>query len=197
MKLISLKEYAEQKGISYEAVRQQVARYRDELGDHVVVDGRQMFLDEEAVAFLDERRQKNPVVMIQESKDEAIEALRADREQLLIKVAAQADRISELAEWKADHALAIAAAEHHELLLKAAEDEKAKLQSQIDEERAAHQADKEDAAAALQAEQEEKIEVQGKLRAAEQEVDRLWEQLAAAEAELEKPWWQRRRKKKK
>lgn len=197
MKLISLKEYAEQKGISYEAVRQQVARYRDELGDHVVVDGRQMFLDEEAVAFLDERRQKNPVVMIQESKDEAIEALRADREQLLIKVAAQADRISELAEWKADHALAIAAAEHHELQLKAAEDDKAQLKAQLAEEQVAHQRDKEEAAAALQAEQEEKLEALKAKRAAEVEIDKLWEQLAAAEAELEKPWWQRKRRKKK
>ena len=51
MKTVSLKDYAEQKRVSYEAVRQQVIRYKKELGNHIIRDGRQQFLDEEAVAF--------------------------------------------------------------------------------------------------------------------------------------------------
>lgn len=104
MSVISLREYARIKSISYEAVRQQVTRYREELGDHVVKDGRQQFLDEEAVAFLDERRQKNPVVIYQENKDEELERLRAERQQLLEelngaknRIIAQQDRLYELA----------------------------------------------------------------------------------------------------
>ena len=98
MNVISLREYAEQKKVTYEAVRQQVNRYREELSGHIIKDGRQQFLDEVAVAFLDERREKSPITIIQQNKDEAIEELERTREQLLIKIAAQADRIAELAE---------------------------------------------------------------------------------------------------
>ena len=105
MKTVSLKDYAEQKRVSYEAVRQQVIRYKKELGNHIIRDGRQQFLDEEAVAFLDEKRQKNPVTVIQQDKNGQIEALEEQVKQLLMKTAAQADRIAELSEWKAKEAL--------------------------------------------------------------------------------------------
>ena len=105
MKTVSLKDYAEQKRVSYEAVRQQVIRYKKELGNHIIRDGRQQFLDEEAVAFLDEKRQKNPVTVIQQDKNGQIEALEEQVKQLLMKTAAQADRIAELSEWKAEKAL--------------------------------------------------------------------------------------------
>lgn len=75
MNVISLKDYAKQNNVSYEAVRKQVVRYADELGAHIIRDGRQQFLDEEAIAFLDAKRQKNPVAIIQMDKDERIEAL--------------------------------------------------------------------------------------------------------------------------
>lgn len=94
MNVISLKDYAKQNNISYEAVRQQVVRYKDDLAEHIIRDGRQQFLDEEAVAFLDAKRQKNPVAIIQMDKDEQIEALRREKENLLIKVAEQADVIA-------------------------------------------------------------------------------------------------------
>lgn len=117
MKVISLKDYAAEKGISYEAVRQQVVRYKEELDPHIIRDGRQQFLDEEAVAFLDSKRQKNPMAIIQMDKNEQIEALEEQVKQLLVKTAAQADRISELAQWKADNAVAIAQAHQTQLLL--------------------------------------------------------------------------------
>lgn len=117
MVLISLKDYAENNNVTYEAVRQQVVRYADELGDHVVKKGRQQFLDEEAVAFLDEKRKKNPVTVIQMNKDEEIEALRREKEGLLLKIAEQADKISKLSEWKADNAVLIAKADASVVLL--------------------------------------------------------------------------------
>lgn len=88
MQVISLKEYAEQSHISYEAVRKQVIRYAAELEGHIIKDGRQQFLDEEAVAFLDEKRKKNPVVIYQANKDEEIERLQKEKEALLLKLAA-------------------------------------------------------------------------------------------------------------
>jgi len=117
MTVISLKDYAKQNNVSYEAVRQQVVRYKNELADHIIKDGRQQFLDDEAVAFLDAKRQKNPVAIIQMDKDETIDALWREKEDLLQKIAIQADKISELSAWKADNALAIAEANQRQLLL--------------------------------------------------------------------------------
>lgn len=117
MNVITLRDYAKQNNISYEAVRKQLVRYKDELAEHIIRDGRQQFLDEEAVAFLDAKRQKNPVALIQQSKDEAIEALRQEKEDLLQKIAEQADKIAALSEWKSDNAVAIAEANNRQLLL--------------------------------------------------------------------------------
>ena len=117
MNVITLRDYAKQNNVSYEAVRKQVVRYAAELGDHIIKDGRQQFLDEEAVAFLDGKRQKNPVAIIQMDKDETIDALRREKEDLLQKIAIQADKISELSAWKADNVLAIAEANQRQLLL--------------------------------------------------------------------------------
>ena len=121
MNVISLKEYAKNRNITYEAVRQQVVRYADELKEHLIKDGRQQFLNEEAVAFLDERRAKNPVVVQQADKDAELEELRQARDNLLLKVTAQADKIAELSEWKAENALLLAEAKHQQALLQSAE----------------------------------------------------------------------------
>lgn len=87
MTVITLRDYAKQNNISYEAVRKQVVRYQDELAGHLIKDGRQQFLDEEAVAFLDARRQKNPVAIIQIEKDEKIDQLEHENKLLLQELA--------------------------------------------------------------------------------------------------------------
>lgn len=122
MNLITLKDYAKQNNVSYEAVRQQVTRYVDELGEHIVRDGRQQFLDEEAVAFLDTKRQKNPVVIVQQNKDEEIEELKNLVENLRTVNTEQANKIAALSEWKADNAVAIAEANYNLKLLEAGEE---------------------------------------------------------------------------
>lgn len=100
--MISLKEYAKKNHITYEAVRAQVSRYREQLDEHIIQDGRTQYLDEIAVAFLDERRQKNPVVVYQQGKDEAIESLRLELEGAYKKIAAQAVVITDLQQFKID-----------------------------------------------------------------------------------------------
>lgn len=87
MNVITLRDYAKQNNISYEAVRKQVVRYQDELAGHLIRDGRQQFLDDEAVAFLDARRQKNPVAIIQIEKDEKIDQLEHENKILLQELA--------------------------------------------------------------------------------------------------------------
>lgn len=181
MNVISLKDYAAQKNISYEAVRQQVVRYKDELAGHVIRDGRQQFLDEEAVAFLDAKRQKNPVAIIQMDKDEQIEDLEDQVKKLLVKTAAQADRISELAEWKAENALLIAGAEQSRLALQASQEEKAALQRDYDQAAQALEQMREEAAQRLQeAEAAEERELQAK-----READQLRAELEDRKAH---PW---------
>lgn len=91
--MISMKDYAEQKNISYEAVRKSVARYKDELEGHIVKVDRTQYLDDEAVAFLDEKRQKNPVFIIQQDKDEQIERLEREVDALKSKVIMLYERI--------------------------------------------------------------------------------------------------------
>lgn len=64
--MITFKEYAERNNITYEAVRQQVARYSEELEGHIIRKGRVQFLDEEAVLFLNEHRSPLPAVIYRE-----------------------------------------------------------------------------------------------------------------------------------
>ena len=133
MNVISLRDYADQRNITYEAVRQQVARYKVELEGHVIKDGRQRFLDEEAVAILDGKRNKSPVTIIQQNKDEEIEVLRQQKEAFLLKIAAQADEIAELAKWKAEQAVLIAAAEQNKVALLTAQTEAQKASQEASE----------------------------------------------------------------
>ena len=84
--VITIKDYAKDKGISYEAVRKQVKRYAtDELKDHIVVQGRTQLLDEYAVDFLNQKRNESPIIIQEQSKDEELERLKEENKQLLIR----------------------------------------------------------------------------------------------------------------
>lgn len=123
--MITVKQYAEERGITIQAVHQSMSgkRKKERLDGHVhVIDGVK-WLDEEAVAVLDEHRNKNPIVIIQQDKDELIEQLRREREELLMKVAAQGARIGELADWKAEKAVEIAEASQAKLMLESTKGE--------------------------------------------------------------------------
>ena len=117
--MITVKQYAEERGITIQAVHQsmQGKRKKERLEGHVTVIDGIKWLDEEAVAILDESRNKSPVVYEKAEANQRIEELEENERIMLAKIAAQADRISELAEWKADHAVAIAGAAQTQLLL--------------------------------------------------------------------------------
>ena len=72
MELMTLKQYADSKGISYEAVRKQVNRYQEELKGHIVVKNRTQYIDQWAVDFLSERRRESPIVLVTEDQKEQI-----------------------------------------------------------------------------------------------------------------------------
>lgn len=125
MTVLSLRDYAHLKGVSYEAIRKQVARYKAELDGHIIREGRQQFLDEEAVAFLDARRQKNPVILVQQSRDETIEALRAENKELLKQLAEAHKLVGEVRQQLLE-------AKGAQALLEAAESRADALQAEVD-----------------------------------------------------------------
>ena len=125
MTVISLRDYAKEKHVSYEAIRKQVVRYREELGTHIIVDGRQQFLDEYAVAFLDEKRKKNPIMIYQHSKDETIEAQQKEIQRLQAKVTAQAEQIVDLTNFKIE-------ATEQQRLIEATKTEQAEREQALD-----------------------------------------------------------------
>ena len=79
---LSLKEYAKNKGISYEAARKSFSRYKNQLNGHYFKENRTTFLDTYAIEFLDKKRASNPIVIIENNRDEEIERLKLEKEQL-------------------------------------------------------------------------------------------------------------------
>lgn len=74
----SIKNYAENRHISYEAVRKQIKKYSKELEGLTYKKGRTTFLTEEASNFLDEHRQERAVVIEQTDNLERLEQLKAE-----------------------------------------------------------------------------------------------------------------------
>ena len=95
--MVSIKDYAASHGVSYEAVRRQIARYSGReiegfrLSEHITKVNRKQYLDDAAVDFLDARRAQNPVVVQQEQRDETIERLRAEVDRLQKRLIAAQD----------------------------------------------------------------------------------------------------------
>lgn len=89
----TIKEYAAAQKISYEAARQQVARYRKELGPHIVKVGRTQYLDDDAIAYLREQRGKTPAAIVKDKNNDEIQALILQNNNLLIQVATLQDQV--------------------------------------------------------------------------------------------------------
>ena len=82
----TFKQYAKEKGVSYEAIRKQVNEtYVEELESLVIKKGRATYLTQEAIDFLDSKRQDNPIIIRQVSKDEEIEELKNNIQMLMIE----------------------------------------------------------------------------------------------------------------
>ena len=93
MKMLSIKDFAEDQHVSYEAIRKQVSKYSDELQGHIVKKNRTQYLDEWAVEFLTERRRESPVVVMNMEQSEQIEELKAQVEILKTKLLQSQEQI--------------------------------------------------------------------------------------------------------
>ena len=94
--MVSLRGYEKKKNVSYEAIRQKVKRYEDELNGHIIKQNRTQFLDDVAVDILDQHRKENPVVIINQDTDSRLKQLEDENKNLLIKVAQQSYKIFQL-----------------------------------------------------------------------------------------------------
>lgn len=82
MDLMTLKQFADDQGISYEAVRRAVKRHGDKLTGHIIENDGVRYLDEEAVKILRERRRESPIVVQTMDQGEEIRELTAQIESL-------------------------------------------------------------------------------------------------------------------
>ena len=83
---MTLKQYADDQGISYEAVRKQVIRYAEELSDHIITQDRKKYLDQYAVKFLTERRRESPIILMNMDQNEENQRLKEEIESLRVKL---------------------------------------------------------------------------------------------------------------
>lgn len=80
MEVYTLKDIAEELGVTYEAVRQQVIRYGDDLKGHITKQGKKQFVDEWGLDFLKTKRREYHVIV--EEDKETVNALKAEIEAL-------------------------------------------------------------------------------------------------------------------
>lgn len=195
--MITIKDYAKQKGVSYEAIRKQIKRYEDELEGHLVKQNRFLMLDDEAVQFLDSKRSENPVIVYEQNKDEELEQLRHENKVLLIQMNTVQDQLGKvqqklIAEMNATKLLTQekvqyleykAQSEQKEVQLKDLARARDAAQAKADQQEAvlrlkeqqigALTAAKETAAASLKAADEKIAAAEARAKAAEEEASRL------------------------
>ena len=114
MEVLKIKDFAEAQGVSYEAIRRQVARYSEELEGHITTQGKTKYLDEYAVEFLSKRRKEKPVIVLQQNITEELEEAKRENDKLQKILLEAQQRIIELQE---DNIKAIESKAKYEALL--------------------------------------------------------------------------------
>ena len=191
----SIKVYADERNITHQAVYQLISTHKNELEEHIVKDGRTRYITPEAEDILDGYRNKSAIVIESQNNSAEIEQLRIERESLLIKVAAQADEIAELAKWKADNAVALAYANYNERQLEQSKKEVELLEGFLKDAKSnIEHAEEEKKVAVKEAEDRVKLqhqEAENKLRNHyQEEIKRLQSEL---NEEKNKTWWDKLR----
>lgn len=127
---MTIKEYAKTHGISYEAVRKQLSRYRKELDGHITTSGQTKYLDDFAVEFLDKRRKSNPVVVLRQSEREEVEILKEQIEALKNELMTTQKRVIEL---QSENQLMLADKIKYDLLLESSNEKQTMIDTLRDD----------------------------------------------------------------
>lgn len=117
--MLTIREYANSRNVSYEAVRRSIKQYDKELRTEIIKQGRTRYLSDVAVEFLDSHRQnKISKQVLLSDKDEIISNLKNEIIQLQAK-------IMELQEYKQQ-------ALENSIRLELASENTARLQAELD-----------------------------------------------------------------
>ena len=93
--MMSVRTYANQRGVSYEAVRKQLSRYSDLLDEHITVQGKTRYLDAEAREILDSKRMQQPICVANTQHMQEVAELKNEIEQLKNELLAEKDLTSQ------------------------------------------------------------------------------------------------------
>lgn len=107
--MLTIAEYAQSRSVSYEAVRKQIVRYSLELDGHISKQGRTQYLDETAERFLDSKREKDPVFVL-DDRDHVLK----EKEERISELEEQLRKITQ--QYQMEHAVAMLAEERQKLL---------------------------------------------------------------------------------
>lgn len=85
--MVSIKDYAINKGVSTQAVYKQLKTHEKVLTGHIQKVKGTRYLDDEAVAYLNNQSDKTPSVFVQNNNTERVVELEDENKRLLIKIA--------------------------------------------------------------------------------------------------------------
>ena len=196
MNVITIRDYARQHGVSYEAVRKQVVQYRKELNDHIIMQGRKQYLDDEAVRILDDHRKKSAVSVVVEDRSVRIQELEEENKHLMAEIArlqaegnACRDQIIQLLTEKQSY---LEDKGRISLMLEQHEQQERELKTALKElsesrERAAQmQAEKEAMNRKIEEQEAEKSNMQDRLESSAEEAEELKKRLQEAQDRAER-----------
>ncbi len=194
--MITVKEFAKKQHRSVQAIYQSIDRYKLQLEGHITKVGRTSYLDDEAVAFLETKREQNPVVIYQQDKDEELERLRQNADVMKAKIAELQEAVNNsqkeyialqkenarLLALPADTAKKLAVAE---IELKNANEKLQEREKEIEEQKGELEARATQFKIALEDAEKQRQEIRDDYQ---KQIDRLNEELRI---ESSKTWWQK------
>lgn len=114
--MITLSDYAKNQGITYEAARQHYNKYKEDVGEHAVKQGRTTYFDEDAVRILDSHRKRKENITVDSVElQEECNALKRENETLQAEKTQLMEKIIELQDKKVDTSKYIAIEDHQKL----------------------------------------------------------------------------------
>lgn len=98
MNVMTIRQFAEDQHVSYEAIRRQLVIYRKQLEGHIIRDKQYKLLDEYAVEFLRTKRRHSPIVAINQEREETIDTLKnnlVSAQNMIVELQQQLDELKD------------------------------------------------------------------------------------------------------
>ena len=91
--MIAVKDYAERRGVSTQAIYKQLKVHKEALDGHVLKENGKTMLDDYAVEYLNGNVKENPLILVDAELQEELERLRERETELLDKLDKKNDLI--------------------------------------------------------------------------------------------------------